>query len=120
MAVFSRQDHSPGRTTKSVGDKGVLKPHTFRCQPVNVWSLYQVAAITAHRLLRMIVSEDDNDIRLWRSLFCWSAGDDCDCKEEYEQLHFLHPTVSPSVNHLHSSRVVRHPKQLHVEILFHS
>ena len=63
MAVLSRKDHGPRWTADRIRDKTPIKPHSFCRQAIEIRRRVSIASIATHRLIRVVVGHDKQDVR---------------------------------------------------------
>ena len=61
--VHTGQNHSPTRRANGVGDGCPVKHRSLLCQTVDVGCAIQSVAVSAHCLVGMVVTHDENYIR---------------------------------------------------------
>ena len=72
VAIRARENRGPRRTAQGIVHQTAVKPHAFVRQPVNVRRLDQMPllAICAHRLPRMVIRHDEQNVRPRRCRQC--------------------------------------------------
>src|SRR5262245_46054710 len=63
VAVLAGEDTGPAWTTQRVGHVAAIEPHSFRRDPIDIRRLIELAAISAHSLVAVIITHDEQDVR---------------------------------------------------------
>ena len=66
VGKLSGQDRSSTWRTDGIGHGGIGKQHPHRGDPINIWSFYQVIAVSQNGLISMVIRHNKNDIRTLR------------------------------------------------------
>ena len=81
VAVLSRQHRCPARRADRIRDQAVVEEHAFIGEAVDVGRVVHAGAVGADRGRRVVVTEDEQDVRSRRLGFGGAAGEQQGCKQ---------------------------------------
>ncbi len=61
--MLSGKDHGAARSTDGVGDEAIIEAHALVGDSVEVWRLVAVGSVGADRLVGVIITEQQQDVR---------------------------------------------------------